>query len=85
MFYGIFNQCRALLCLGRPHDGIKGRFPPVAGYSVEANQCYKIQVMVKIPVTEANPTGEKDLLNGTGIYKFAPRAIVDLEVPYTAG
>ncbi len=64
---------------------IKGRFPPVAGYSVEANQCYKIQVMVKVPVTDANPTGEKDLLNGTGIYKFAPRAIVDLEVPYTAG
>ncbi|MBN8422172.1 MAG: hypothetical protein J0L73_24875 [Verrucomicrobia bacterium] len=64
---------------------LKNRFPPVAGYTVEAGKFYKIQVMVKTPVTAENPRGEKDLLKDRGIYKFAPRAIVDLVVPYTAG
>jgi hypothetical protein len=45
----------------------------VAGYTLDANIYYKIEVCV----------GERDLLKGKGVYSFAPRAIVDLDVTYT--
>ena len=51
---------------------VVGRFPPVAGYTLDAGTCYEVKVMV----------GETDLLEGKGTYVFAPRAILDLEVDY---